>query len=270
MPELPEVQTVINELAPALKGAKFWKVEVKNENTVRPDVGFLMHELPGKRIEALTRKGKYIVISLTGNLTMVVHLRMTGILSPKPIKGKTKHIRAIFTFTNAKKLYFTDMRKFGKIYLFRTDHYEAMTGMAKLGVDPIEEGISAEVLKARLASKKGTIKGKLLDQTIVAGIGNIYADEICFCAGVRPETEVQKIKNHQKLSKSIVQCLEIGIANNGTTISDFVGANGQSGRNQDYLNVYGREGEACHVCGSKIVKTRVAGRGTYYCPTCQH
>jgi formamidopyrimidine-DNA glycosylase len=271
MPELPEVETIIRQLKPVFVGQKFWKFESKNDSSFLPSADELRAVLPGKKIENINRRGKYLIFDLSAGFKLVIHLRMTGMLTFTEISGKKKFVRGIFTFSSAKRLYFSDIRKFGKVYLYHQKEYLQKTGIGKLGKDPIVEDLFENDLEKFLLGKKGILKNKLLDQTNLAGIGNIYADEICFRAGLRPSTRTEKLRQPQikKLHEAILFCLKEGIRNNGTTISDFVNVQGKAGRQQEKLRVYGRAGQHCRKCRTLIVKTRVAGRGTYYCPHCQ-
>lgn len=271
MPELPEVETVVREIAAEIVGRRFWKFQAFNKSTFLPSVEVFEVVLPGKVVKSVRRKGKYIVIELSGDYVMVVHLRMTGMLLFHPSERLKKFIRGEFTFSNGKKLLFSDIRKFGKIWLYHRSEYLEKTGMARLGVDPIVEKFDLELLENIYLKQKGIFKNKLLDQSFIAGIGNIYADEIAFRIGVHPSSRLEKFTKADlaKLHQAIWDCLNEGIANNGTTISDFVGTRGDAGKHQDYLRVYGRTDDPCYRCGTLIQKTRVAGRGTYFCVKCQ-
>lgn len=271
MPELPEVETVVREIRPVIVGKKFWKFKALNESTFLPSVDVFESVLPGKVVRGVSRKGKYILIELSGDFVMVVHLRMTGMLLFKPSERLKKFVRGEFTFSDATKLLYSDIRKFGKVWLYHKTEYLKATGMNRLGVDPIVEKFDLELLEKLYLKQKGFLKNRLLDQSVIAGIGNIYADEIAFRIGLHPSTRLEKLNKTDvaHLHKAILECLEEGIANNGTTIADFVGTRGDAGKNQDYLRIYGRTGNPCYVCGTKVQKTRVAGRGTYFCVKCQ-
>lgn len=271
MPELPEVETVVREIRPEVLGKKFWKFKAFNESTFLPSVEAFETFLPGKTIEQVRRKGKYIVFDLSGDYVMVVHLRMTGMLLFKPSDRLKKFVRGEFVFSDAKKLMFSDIRKFGKIWLYHKSEYLQKTGMSKLGVDPIVEKFDLALLEKLYLKQKGILKNRLLDQSVITGIGNIYADEIAFRIGLHPSSRVEKLTKVDvaNLHKAILDCLNEGIKNNGTTISDFVGTRGDAGKNQDYLRIYGRTGDPCYQCGTAITKSRVAGRGTYFCVKCQ-
>lgn len=271
MPELPEVETVVRQIRPEIVGKKFWKFVSFNESTFLPSVRAFEEILPGKVVRDVRRKGKYIVIDLSGDFVMVVHLRMTGMLLLKPSERSMKFVRGEFVFSDARKLLFSDIRKFGKIWLYHKSEYLVATGMNRLGVDPIAEKFDLALLEKLYLGQKGIFKNRLLDQSVIAGIGNIYADEIAFRISLHPSTRVEKLRKADvaRLHKAILECLEEGIGNNGTTIADFVGIRGDAGKNQDYLRIYGRAGAACRRCGEIVRKTRVAGRGTYFCGKCQ-
>lgn len=271
MPELPEVETVVREIRPQIVGKKFWKFKALNASTFLPSAEAVEKLLPGKTVQKVGRKGKYIIIELSGDLVMVVHLRMTGMLLFKPSERLKKFVRGEFIFSDASKMFYSDIRKFGKIWLYHKSEYLQKTGMYKLGVDPIVEEFDLEILEKLYLKQKGILKNRLLDQSVVTGVGNIYADEICFRIGLHPSSRVEKLsaKDVGNLHEAILHCLNEGIAHNGTTISDFVGTKGDSGKHQKYLQIYGRTGDPCYKCKTVIQKTRVAGRGTYVCLKCQ-
>ena len=271
MPELPEVETVVRQVSLAVKGKKFWKFECLNESTFLPSSSVFEQFLPGKVIKEVRRRGKFIVFDLSDDLVMVVHLRMTGMLLLSPSKRLEKFVRGVFTFSDATRLYFSDIRKFGKIWLYHKTEYLEKTGMARLGIDPLVDKFDLKLLEALYLKQKGILKNRLLDQSVVTGVGNIYADEICFRIGLHPSTRVEKLTRSdvKNLHEAILECLNEGVKHGGTTIADFVGTKGDAGKHQDYLQIYGRTGDPCYVCGTTVLKTRVAGRGTYYCVKCQ-
>ncbi len=271
MPELPEVETVIREIKPFLIGKKFWKLEVFNKNTFLPSIKDFEIYLPGKKILDVYRRGKYIIFELSEDFVMVVHLRMTGALLISQIQRNKKHFCAEFIFSDAKKLYFRDIRKFGRIYLYKKDQFLKETGINKLGIDPIVDDFTLKNFVDNFSMKRGVLKKNLLDQSIIAGIGNIYADEIAFKSKLHPLSEVGKLNNKdlKNIFSSVKEVLELAIENNGSSIENFVDAKGQSGHNQNYLQVYGRKGEKCLRCDFILEKIKVMGRGTYFCPNCQ-
>lgn len=271
MPELPEVETVMRQVKAQVLHKKFWKVNISDKALVLPSAAVLEESLPGKIIENVRRKGKFLIFDLSDNLVMVVHLRMTGMLLFTPSERLKKFIRVEFLFSNARKMFFSDIRRFGRVWLYHKSEYLQKTGVGKLGVDPLLEEFDLKLMESLYLNKRGILKSRLLDQALVAGIGNIYADEICFRVNLHPASRIEKLnkKDISALRDAIVYCLNEGVKHNGTTISDFVGTRGDAGKHQKYLQIYGRTGDPCYKCGTIVKKTRVAGRGTYVCLKCQ-
>jgi len=269
MPELPEVETIVRELRKSAVGKKFWDIESKLDSTFTPDPQTILSKIRGVRILDVTRRAKFIVFVLDQKLRLVVHLRMTGRLMWKKVRGREKHIRGVFVFSDAKSLIFSDTRKFGHIWFGTEKEIDKITGMERLGPEPLS--MSEKDFCLVYERKNGILKNSLLRQDLVAGIGNIYADEICYRIGAHPSSRLEAL-NESKLKalyEATQHCLHQGIEHCGVTLSDFVGTRGTLGKHQKYLKVYGRMGDACYECGTIIKKTRVAGRGTFYCPKCQ-
>jgi formamidopyrimidine-DNA glycosylase len=189
----------------------------------------------------------------------------------KKVPGTEKHIRAVFNFTDGTSLIFSDPRKFGRIWLYPETEYKRVTGIHTLGVEPFSAEFKPEVLSNFFVQKRGILKNTLLRQDLIAGIGNIYADEICHRIGLHPSSRLEQFKagDGRRLYDAVIHCLREGIAHNGASVSDFVGTRGTLGKHQHYLKVYGRKGDPCYGCGSIIQKTKVAGRGTFVCLKCQ-
>lgn len=270
MPELPEVETIVRELRATAVGKKFWDMESKLDSTFTPEPEKILNQIRGLRILDVVRRAKFIVFVLEQHLRLVVHLRMTGrLMWKKPKKSTDKHIRAVFIFSNATSLIFSDTRKFGHIWFGTDKNIDEISGMYKLGPEPLE--ISEKDFCQLIGETKGILKNCLLRQDLIAGIGNIYADEICHRIGVHPSSRLEKLgaKKIAELYEAVQYCLNQGIEHCGVSMSDFVGTRGTLGKHQKYLKVYGRTGDDCYTCGSVIKKTRVAGRGTFYCPKCQ-
>jgi formamidopyrimidine-DNA glycosylase len=270
MPELPEVETIVRELNQSVTGKSIEGFQVINESSVLISADTKLSELEGQRIMSVSRRGKFICINLKG-MKVVVHLRMTGRLTWEVERDRRRYVRAVIIFSDRTKLYFSDVRKFGKIWITGKNDYDKFTGISKLGVEPFDNGFSAENLADLLKGRKGGLKAFLLKQDIIAGIGNIYADEICFDCGLHPDLRIEKLsgKKVADLHKSIVKCLSLGIQNCGASVSDFVGINGNLGKQQNYLFVYGRKDDGCYLCKTPISKCVSAGRGTHYCSKCQ-
>jgi len=277
VPELPEVETVKRSLEDKLKG----KVIVAMQFLVpliikKPSAQEFMDALLGNAFLEIKRRGKYLLFSLDSGRILIVHLRMTGQLIFCPPKTPyEKHLCLIFTLLDRKTgqishLRYLDIRRFGCFYLLNPGE-APLVGLAKLGTEPLGEGFTLDYLKRVLLKRKGKIKALLLDQEIIAGIGNIYADEILFRAGIVPVKPGIDLTEEElnKLYQAIPQVLEESIKKRGTTISDYLDGEGQKGMFQNYLQVYSRAGESCVVCGQIIEKTKIGSRSSYYCPHCQ-
>jgi formamidopyrimidine-DNA glycosylase len=270
MPELPEVQTVVSDLEPILPGMSFTALDGSHANSI---AGALDNEnkLNGVKVSAVERRGKFINILFENNYVMTIHLRMSGRLLFRSLDDEPlKFERTRIDFDKG-SLRFCDMRKFGKVWIASKDEYEEVTGISRLGVEPLSKAFSAAKFEELLTERKGVLKKYLLDQSLIAGIGNIYADEACFYAGVRPEALVENLDKEKlaALHKAIVKALKQGVANRGTSVSDYEDAYGRRGTNQELLYVYGRGGKDCLKCQTSLKKIRLVGRGTVYCPRCQ-
>lgn len=222
-------------------------------------------------MESLGRRGKYLFIHLAGSVTLILHFRMTGkLIYYQGEHEPEKHTHAVFYLENG-QIHHSDMRKFGRIQLVETALLGKVPAIAKLGPEPFDERFSIEVFGQRLSGKKSTIKSALLDQETVAGIGNIYADEALFMAGIRPERRTASLKISEVilLYDAIQGALKAGIEAGGTSFRDYRDGDGNKGLFQENLYVYGRAGQNCKVCGSVLGKTKTAGRTTVFCPVCQ-
>jgi formamidopyrimidine-DNA glycosylase len=263
MPELPEVEVIIRELAPQVTGEVITKIKPYWHKTV-VDSGFSTHK---KQIENVTRHGKYILFQLNGGV-IIVHLRMTGqLILKRSLDSDAKHLRACIYFDSGNILHFYDSRKFGRIYL--TDNPQEV--LVNTGIDALDKDLNSGAFINIIQKKKGQIKSLLLNQKNIAGLGNIYIDESLFAARIHPLTRVYQLKYEQieKLYKEIQRILRIAIKGMGTTISDYKTAGGGFGGFQNQLHVYGRADKPCTHCGTSIAKIRVNNRGTHFCPNCQ-
>lgn len=276
MPELPEVETIVNDLKPILNGAVFWEFISEFPRILVAEEG-LRERARGAKVESVERRGKFINIFLDGGFVITVHLRMTGRLIVKGNEAGAKSEEPAIPYERARiefdtcSLRFSDIRKFGRVWLNTSEEYEQKTGIHKLGPEPLESTFTFEKFLARVQNKRGSVKKILLDQTIVAGVGNIYADEGMFYAGIKPEQEISKLKKAEleKVFNGFIRALNQGVKNRGTSISDFADAFGRMGTNQEVINVYGRGGKPCYNCGENLQKTKLAGRGTVFCAKCQ-
>lgn len=272
MPELPEVETVRRGLLNLVKGNVIEKVTVLYPKMIENDPKKFCELLKGKRIENIDRRGKYLLFRFSGSLTMVSHLRMEGKYFVKQASQPLeKHTHVVFDLNDGRQLRYNDMRKFGRMRLIKTGDENQLSGIAKLGPEPLSDDFTAENLYSRLQKKRKEIKPALLDQTLVTGLGNIYVDEVLWMSKIHPETPANHLSKDEArlLHDSIVKELKTAIKAGGTTIRSYTDAFQHAGSFQFDLNVYGKEGEPCPRCQTKIVKIKVGQRGTHFCPHCQ-
>ena len=277
MPELPEVESVRRGLNELVVGETVEKVEVRWPRIIgSPSHNQFSRQLIGQTIEKVDRRGKFLLFYFTDDV-MISHLRMEGkyaLVEPEengqlPLRGKHTHV--IFYFESGKKLLYNDVRKFGRMHLVPKGEEFKHTSLMKLGPEPIAKDFILEDMQEFLTRRTKAIKGVLLDQQIVVGIGNIYADEILHRAQIHPITPANTLTEDEeiRLHERIIQVMDEAVQSGGTTIRSYANAFGEVGNFQDKLQVYGRDGEICFTCGTEIQKTKVAGRGTHYCPVCQ-
>jgi formamidopyrimidine-DNA glycosylase len=287
MPELPEVETVVRQLEPELEGRRIDRLEVLDARWSRPappeDLG---KAVSGRTIEGLARRGKYMLLALDGEQTLVMHLRMTGNLVLvgdedviDPSEGRrlyegerstsARHLRARFALDDGRELWFTDPRRFGEAFLIADADLERR--FERLGIEPLSPQFTAETLGKIAARRTAPLKSFLLDQSGIAGIGNIYADEALFRARLHPLSPAgsMKLEHLEALRDGVVAALEAGIDGGGASIDDYRDGRGERGTMQDEFLVHTREGEPCPSCGNPIARIVVAGRSTYFCPNCQ-
>jgi formamidopyrimidine-DNA glycosylase len=271
VPELPEVETIRGQLAPLVERRTLQRVEIVDARWSRPLAPQeLADALRGRRVESLGRRGKYLLWNLSGEVHLVQHLRMTGavLLEPRP---EPPHVSARLDFGRGRRLVVVDPRRFGTAELLLGEQALARFFEERLGVEPFGDGFTPEHLRARARGRIGPIKSFLLDQRHVAGVGNIYADEALFRAGVHPLRAAGRLTREQyaALRDAVVATLQAGIDARGASIDDFRHVDGLRGAFQDRFLVHTRAGEPCVRCGTAIVKLVVGGRGTYVCERCQ-
>jgi formamidopyrimidine-DNA glycosylase len=274
MPELPEVETIRSSLAPALTGRRIERCEILDPRLTRPEPPELVASaLEGEKVADVRRRGKYLVVVFESGRHLLVHLRMTGnVLHPAPEGHRDDpHVRAVVRLDDASDVLYRDVRRFGTWDLLEPGELDGYFAARRLGVEPLGRSFTAERLARSLAGRRAPIKAALLDQRAAAGIGNIYADEALWYARLHPLLPAGDLDAGQvgSLREGIRKALRLGIRRQGATLRDYRGADGGRGRMQYEFRVYGREGEPCERCGAPIAKTRVAGRGTWYCPVCQ-
>jgi len=272
MPELPEVETIVNDLRPSLKDRSFTDITILWPRMVlQPSAEELRRRLPGQVIKDIGRRGKYLIFRLASGEALILHLRMTGSLLLKRKGDKhpvsSPYITAIFRLDNGMELVFTDRRKLGTVSLIK-DESELNE---KLGPEPLDPDFTAQALTKRLSSRKAPIKAVLCDQEVIAGIGNMYADEALFFARIHPLREANSLSHEEikRLHKAIRQVLTRAIGNGGASISDYRRPTGEKGTQQYDFYAAHRGGQTCKVCATPIERISVRNRGTYFCPKCQ-
>jgi len=272
MPELPEVETIARGLRALLGGKTIRSCLCRCPRIVEGDSLAFSRAVVGRKIEGIQRHGKYLFFLLSGPLTVSLHLRMTGqilMAGPDLRPDKHTHLEFFFAGTEEKRLIYRDVRKFGRFQLLESGGWAEFVARKGLGPDAL--GVRLKQVEARFRQSRRALKALLLDQTVLAGLGNIYTDESLFRAGLLPQQRAERLRSGQIrfLLATVRQVLRAALAKRGTTISDFVDANGDRGRFQPELLVYGRQGKPCRKCGRPILRALVAGRGTFYCPACQ-
>lgn len=292
MPELPEVETIVRMLAPNAEGRRIASAELRLPRIL---LGMPAAEFPGalagRRIERILRRGKYIVLELEG-CALIVHLGMTGQLTWSPAEYREtegfartvtglerakgvhpvdKHTHLILHLEGGERVLFRDPRTFGKIFLVPGRAWPGHPRLRILGAEPLDVKAKPFLASSFPSASARPIKALLLDQSFLAGIGNIYADEALFRSGIHPQAKVRDLKEAQRIAllESVKAVLRKGIRNQGTSFSDYRKPDGSEGGNYERLQVYGRGGEPCRKCGTPLVKSVVAQRGTVHCPECQ-
>ena len=286
MPELPEVETVARGLRRLIVGKNIVKVSHDNAKSFPNSLVEVNNFMVGANIGGVRRRAKVIIIDLDDSWSLVAHLFMTGqmvyrgeenwgaghpnddFLAELPVRATRVQIE----FSDGSKLFFNDQRKFGWMKLLPTAEIKNMPFFVKVGPEPLEDSFTLENFIDRFKRKKrSAIKAALLDQSVIAGVGNIYADESLWRAQIHPETRVESLDSSEfkRLYEAVRYVMNLSIEKGGSTARNYVNADGGKGNYLDYANVFRKEGSLCARCGSEIIKTRVAGRGTHICPVCQ-
>jgi formamidopyrimidine-DNA glycosylase len=273
MPELPEVESVRRQLEPALVGRTFEHVTIHDPRLVRPyDPAEVAAELVGERVAAVERRGKYLIVRFESGRVLLIHLRMTGSLlhAPGGSLPDDPHRRAVVKLDDGSDVAYRDVRRFGTWLLLEPGEAGPYLG-ARVGDEPLDALFTAVRLGERLAGRRTSLKAALLDQRTLAGMGNIYVDEALWRARLNPLRPAAGLDRAElrRLHRAIRSALEQGLARQGSTLRDYRLPNGGGGSMQDEFRVYGRGGEPCDRCGTPIARTHVAGRTTWFCPTCQ-
>ena len=277
MPELPEVETIRRQLEACLVGRSVSAIETRWPKSLTGR-GLDPAAVLGRPLARIWRRGKVLGIDTEGGVSVLVHLRMTGQLlmgsvGPDAVELRdSSATRVILGLDDGSRLVFNDQRKFGRIVVLPTTDVPDDPLLARMGPEPLEAGFDPQVLGAILSQRPGLrLKAALLDQSVVAGIGNIYADEVLWCAALHPERRCGMVRHPgmEALHAGIVTVLSEGVARGGSTLRDYVDARGDRGGYLEVAAVYGRTGRPCRRCGTAIVKITVVGRGTHLCPSCQ-
>lgn len=269
MPELPEVEVIARGLQRSLKGRTIEEACHVDLTRLSEPASSLLSRILGKRIQRVHRRAKVLLMDLEDGTTLAFHLKMTGRVVHGPLRDPDGHDRLLLGLDNGTLLSFSDMRKFGYVRAFSPQELQEWEFLRKVGPEPLDT--DATVLADRIAGRKARIKALLLDQTVVAGVGNIYADESLFRASIHPETRANRISRAKavRLFAELQAVLRQAIAENGSSIRDYVNADGDAGAFQNSFNVYGKKGCMCGTCGHCLEAVRVAGRTSTFCPKCQ-
>ncbi len=267
MPELPEVETIKNDMSPYVIDQTIKSVTLLWEKMLQqPSKEEFVRIITGQKITALDRRGKYLIFELESGYKLIMHMRMSGSLmlgkdNPPP------HTRAIVHLDNGNNIYFNDPRKFGKIQLVK----DCECVLEKLGIEPLSDGFTPQVLAKLLDNRKTPIKGILLNQCLIAGIGNMYADEALFASKIHPTRLANSLSGDELngLHKAIQEVLRLGIMNKGASVTNYFRPDGDSGTAQKQFKVAHCKGKPCPVCKTPLQRIRVHQRGTYFCPHCQ-
>lgn len=271
MPELPEVETVRRGLEKLILGKKISTIDICYPKMIKTNLVEFRKELPGQVIQTMGRRGKYLLFYLS-NKVLISHLRMEGkyFYYPEQVPER-KHAHVFIHFEDGGTLVYEDVRKFGTMELLALELLEAYFVSKKLGPEPIEQDFDLEIFIGALKKSKKPIKSHLLDQTLVAGLGNIYVDEVLWRAKVHPSRLSNSLtaQEARKVHDQTIEVLGQAVEKGGSTIRTYTNAFGEDGTMQDFHQVYDKAGQACSRCGSIIEKIQLGGRGTHFCPKCQ-
>lgn len=271
MPELPEVETIRRQLAPRLTGRSLIAGDAHPSEKFAPALDAI-----GATVTAVRRRGKYLIFDLDDGEELIAHLGMTGSFLIAPAAGEdpvcADHdawVRAVWRLDDGTDFVFRDVRRFGRLRVVAAGDHDDIPTLRDMGPEPLDDGFTGAVLHSRLAGSRRAIKTQLLSQKPVAGVGNIYADEALFIARIHPETKRIGRERADRLADAIVTVLQAGVDNGGTTLRDYVDADGDQGRNQHTLLAYGRGGEPCVACGTPLRTRTIDARTSTFCTQCQ-
>lgn len=272
MPELPEVETVRRGLEMTLKGAVIHKVTLRRKDLRIPFPKGLTETLESRQITGIGRRAKYLLFALDSDDTLIAHLGMSGRFSvePQTPKAFASHDHAVFVLEDGRAVIYNDVRRFGLMALVKTDRISQHPLLSELGPEPLGRDFTPAYLKEELARRRSPIKTALMDQSLVVGVGNIYASEALFLAGIDPRKPAKSVAFMAKeLVGTIRRVLGDAIASGGSSLRDFLHVSGETGYFQHHFNVYGRKGQRCFACHHPIRIVRQSGRSTFFCAHCQ-
>jgi len=273
MPELPEVETIRRGLEQKVKGKRIERLMVRNEKSVKtPPSSEFVQKIQGKVFSQMHRRGKYLILGLDSGDSLVLHLGMTGRLIYSKAGEEIDYSRVVFLLETNAQLSFTDVRGFGGLWFVPDEKFEeAVPALANLGPEPLEKDFTLEKFKQLLKGKKGKIKSLLMDQTFIAGVGNVYAQEALFLSGIHPTRSPSLLLDQEieRLYHNLLNVLKEAVSYRGSSVDTYVDLDGREGNYEPLLRVYGRGGSNCLRCRRVIERMEVGGRGTYFCPRCQ-
>lgn len=272
MPELPEVETVRRGLTQLVEGAKVNTIDVLYPKMINVSEKEFKDVLQKHQIIRIDRRGKYLLFRFDNDMNLVSHLRMEGKYDVEPDGTEpTKHTHIIFHLDDNRELRYKDSRKFGRMYLVKNGDEKTLSGLGTIGPEPTDATLTFDYMKSIMNKARGKIKPFLLNQSNIAGLGNIYCDEVLWLTSIHPETQTNLITDEEieALRKNIIAEIKMAINGHGTTVHSYSNAFGEAGQFQNHLHVYGRKGEPCERCDTLLEKIKVAQRGTTYCPNCQ-
>ena len=273
MPELPEIETIKSVVEPQIQGLTIENVLINRPEVIaHPTADEFCEDVTGQAIFSMARRGKFFITHLGNKNKIILHLRMTGCLLVTPSDYKLeKHTHIIIQLSNGMELRFSDTRRFGRFWLIRNDEKDTYSGIEKLGLEALSAECNAEYLQSRLEKRKKAIKECLLDQSVIAGIGNIYSDEILYRTRINPSAPANSlsVSEWERLASEIADCLRYFIDKNSISQEDYLITKGQDYRNTPFLQVYGHADEPCPNCGNTLCRTVIGGRSSVYCPACQ-
>ncbi|GAB5053176.1 bifunctional DNA-formamidopyrimidine glycosylase/DNA-(apurinic or apyrimidinic site) lyase [Pediococcus ethanolidurans] len=272
MPELPEVETVKRGLTALVTGKKIKKIDVYYPKMVLPNETEFVKQLTNRTIQKIERRGKYLIFHFDQNVSMVSHLRMEGKYSVHSHEMPlNKHDHVVFEFTDGTELRYNDTRKFGRMVVVPTGEEYSVAGLKTIGPEPTPATLSLDYLTTTMKKHHKAIKSFLLDQNMIAGLGNIYCDEVLWLAKIHPlqPTNTVPVDKIAILRQKIFDELDLAIRAKGTTVFSYLDASGHAGSFQNQLHVYQRTGQPCERCGTPIERIKVSQRGTHFCPFCQ-